>query len=144
MPEVRDESLGTLLAWALERLGEPLTVADLAARAAVSPATLHRRFRAQLGTTPLEWLTGQRAPRRVARYSGTWRPSRGSVRPGANPRHGQESSRPDFSLAWNARTAGRWLDRLVDGLRSDATLIVRPTGKQLVLATMTGTGLVAR
>ncbi|MFE7045934.1 helix-turn-helix domain-containing protein, partial [Streptomyces atratus] len=38
----------------------PLTVSDLAARAAVSPATLHRRFQAQLGTTPLTWLTGER------------------------------------------------------------------------------------
>jgi AraC-like DNA-binding protein len=26
----------------------------------VSPATLHRRFRAQLGTTPLAWLTAER------------------------------------------------------------------------------------
>ncbi|MEU6917256.1 GlxA family transcriptional regulator [Streptomyces olindensis] len=60
VPDVRDESLGPLLAWAQERLGEPLTVADLAARARVSPATLHRRFRAQLGTTPLAWLTGER------------------------------------------------------------------------------------
>ncbi|MET7734994.1 helix-turn-helix domain-containing protein [Streptomyces sp. NPDC005402] len=60
VPDVRDESLGPLLAWAQERLGEPLTVADLAARAAVSPATLHRRFQAQLGTTPLGWLTGER------------------------------------------------------------------------------------
>jgi transcriptional regulator GlxA family with amidase domain len=60
VPEVPDESLGPLLAWAQERLAEPLTVADLAARAAVSPATLHRRFRAQLGTTPLAWLTGER------------------------------------------------------------------------------------
>ncbi|QIJ63708.1 helix-turn-helix domain-containing protein [Streptomyces sp. JB150] len=60
VPDVRDESLGPLLAWAQERLAEPLTVADLAARAAVSPATLHRRFRAQLGTTPLAWLTGER------------------------------------------------------------------------------------
>ncbi|MFI1075938.1 GlxA family transcriptional regulator [Streptomyces puniciscabiei] len=60
VPEVPDESLGPLLAWAQERLSEPLTVADLAARAAVSPATLHRRFRAQLGTTPLAWLTGER------------------------------------------------------------------------------------
>ncbi|MFD7946600.1 hypothetical protein ACFV5K_27270, partial [Streptomyces sp. NPDC059744] len=32
VPEVRDESLGTLLAWVLERLGEPLTVADPAGR----------------------------------------------------------------------------------------------------------------
>ncbi|AZP19079.1 helix-turn-helix domain-containing protein [Streptomyces aquilus] len=60
IPEVADASLGPLLAWAQERLGEPLTVADLAARAAVSPATLHRRFQAQLGTTPLAWLTGER------------------------------------------------------------------------------------
>ncbi|MFF1280099.1 GlxA family transcriptional regulator [Streptomyces sp. NPDC058299] len=60
VPEVPDASLGPLLAWAQERLGEPLTVAALAARAAVSPATLHRRFRGQLGTTPLAWLTGER------------------------------------------------------------------------------------
>ncbi|CQR62975.1 GlxA family transcriptional regulator [Streptomyces leeuwenhoekii] len=60
VPAVPDESLGPLLAWAQERLDEPLTVADLAARAAVSPATLHRRFRAQLGTTPLAWLTAER------------------------------------------------------------------------------------
>ncbi|MGW4223832.1 helix-turn-helix domain-containing protein [Streptomyces bauhiniae] len=60
LPEVPDGSLGPLLAWAQERLGEPLTVADLAARAAVSPATLHRRFRERLGTTPLAWLTGER------------------------------------------------------------------------------------
>ncbi|MBR8642699.1 helix-turn-helix domain-containing protein [Streptomyces tuirus] len=60
VPDVRDESLAPLLAWAQERLGEPLTVVELAARAGVSPATLHRRFRAQLGTTPLAWLTGER------------------------------------------------------------------------------------
>ncbi|MET9344585.1 helix-turn-helix domain-containing protein [Nonomuraea sp. NPDC003804] len=35
-------------------------MSDLAARASVSPATLHRRFQAQLGTTPLQWLTGER------------------------------------------------------------------------------------
>jgi len=60
VPAVPDASLGPLLAWAQERLGGPLTVADLATRAAVSPATLHRRFRAELGTTPLAWLTEQR------------------------------------------------------------------------------------
>ncbi|UXX94435.1 helix-turn-helix domain-containing protein [Streptomyces sp. AD2-2] len=60
LPDVPDESLAPLLAWARERLGEPLAVADLASRAAVSPATLHRRFRAQLGTTPWAWLTGER------------------------------------------------------------------------------------
>ncbi|MCX5206398.1 helix-turn-helix domain-containing protein [Streptomyces sp. NBC_00237] len=60
MPDAPDESLAPVLDWAEERLGSPLTVADLAARAAVSQATLHRRFQAQLGTTPLAWLTAQR------------------------------------------------------------------------------------
>lgn len=60
MPDVSDESLAPVLTWAQERLDSPLTVSDLAVRAAVSPATLHRRFRAQLGTTPLAWLTGER------------------------------------------------------------------------------------
>ena len=60
VPLVRDESLAPLLAWAQGHLDQPLTVAGLAAEAAVSPATLHRRFRAELGTTPLAWLTGER------------------------------------------------------------------------------------
>jgi transcriptional regulator GlxA family with amidase domain len=60
VPAVADESLSPLLAWAQERLDQPLTVASLAARATVSPATLHRRFRSQLGTTPLGWLTAER------------------------------------------------------------------------------------
>ncbi|WP_428953497.1 helix-turn-helix domain-containing protein [Streptomyces sp. cg35] len=60
VPDVPDASLAPLLAWAQERLDEPIAVSDLAARAAVSPATLHRRFRAELGTTPLAWLLGER------------------------------------------------------------------------------------
>ncbi|MFZ3595642.1 helix-turn-helix domain-containing protein [Streptomyces sp. BH104] len=60
VPEVPGSSLAPVLAWAQERLGEPIAVADLAARAAVSQATLHRRFRAELGTTPLAWLLGER------------------------------------------------------------------------------------
>jgi AraC family transcriptional regulator, transcriptional activator FtrA len=60
VPPVRDESLAPLLAWVQAHLDQPLTVAGLAAEAAVSPATLHRRFRAELGTTPLAWLTGER------------------------------------------------------------------------------------
>ncbi|MFD8687429.1 GlxA family transcriptional regulator [Streptomyces sp. NPDC059651] len=60
MPDLPDESLAPVLAWVQERLDASLTVPDLAARAAVSPATLHRRFQAQLGTTPLAWLTGER------------------------------------------------------------------------------------
>ncbi|MEV8350424.1 helix-turn-helix domain-containing protein [Streptomyces niveus] len=60
VPDLPDESLAPVLAWAQERLDSPLTVATLATRASVSPATLHRRFQAQLGTTPLAWLTGER------------------------------------------------------------------------------------
>jgi AraC family transcriptional regulator, transcriptional activator FtrA len=60
VPTVPDSSLAPVLAWALERLDQPLTVADLAARASSSQATLHRRFRAELGTTPLAWLTTER------------------------------------------------------------------------------------
>lgn len=60
MPDTPDESLAPVLAWARERLDAPLTVAGLASRALTSPATLHRRFQAQLGTTPLRWLTAER------------------------------------------------------------------------------------
>lgn len=60
VPAVPDTSLTPLLDWARERLAEPLTVAALAGRAALSPATLHRRFRQEVGTTPLAWLTAAR------------------------------------------------------------------------------------
>ncbi|GAA4623817.1 helix-turn-helix domain-containing protein [Actinoallomurus vinaceus] len=60
VPYVPDASLAPVLAWAREHLDRPLTVTDLATRAAVSPATLHRRFQRELGTTPLAWLTAER------------------------------------------------------------------------------------
>jgi len=54
------ESLDELLAWMVEHLAEDLTVELLAARAHMSPRTFARRFRAETGTTPFSWLTGQR------------------------------------------------------------------------------------
>jgi AraC family transcriptional activator FtrA len=57
---VPDTSLAPTLAWAQRNLDKPITVADLAANAATSSATLHRRFRIELGTTPLAWLTTER------------------------------------------------------------------------------------
>lgn len=54
------ESLAPVLDWAAERLHEPLTVGDLAARANLSPRTLARRFTAQLGTSPGQWLLQRR------------------------------------------------------------------------------------
>lgn len=52
--------LSTTLQWARERLHEPLTIADLAAHANLSRATLHRRFTTELGVTPHTWLTSSR------------------------------------------------------------------------------------
>jgi len=53
-------ALSQTLDWARARLGTALSVADLARHAHLSATTLHRRFRAELGTTPLAWLTAER------------------------------------------------------------------------------------
>jgi transcriptional regulator GlxA family with amidase domain len=47
-------------AWALERISEPLTLAQLAAHSAMSVRTFTRRFRAETGVSPARWLTVQR------------------------------------------------------------------------------------
>jgi transcriptional regulator GlxA family with amidase domain len=52
--------LAATRAWALERLGEPLSVPVLARQAGVSPRTFARHFRAETGTTPARWLLDQR------------------------------------------------------------------------------------
>lgn len=46
--------------WASQRLEEPLDVAAMSRHAGVSPRTFARRFRAETGTTPLQWLLAQR------------------------------------------------------------------------------------
>jgi transcriptional regulator GlxA family with amidase domain len=46
--------------WALERLEQPLDVAAMSGHAGVSPRTFARRFREETGSTPLQWLLGQR------------------------------------------------------------------------------------
>ncbi|WP_405652854.1 MULTISPECIES: GlxA family transcriptional regulator [unclassified Streptomyces] len=50
-------------AWALTRLAEPLTLAELAAHDAVSVRTYSRRFREETGLTPIQWLTQRRVDR---------------------------------------------------------------------------------
>lgn len=60
VPATVDESLGPVIRWATEHLSEPITVADIARYAHVSVATLHRRFLAQLNTTPYAWLSRER------------------------------------------------------------------------------------
>jgi transcriptional regulator GlxA family with amidase domain len=53
-------SLLTTRNWALDHLHERLDLARLARNAGVSPRTFARRFRAETGTTPLQWVLGQR------------------------------------------------------------------------------------
>ncbi|MEU1039360.1 helix-turn-helix domain-containing protein [Streptomyces sp. NPDC005907] len=49
--------------WALERLGDPLTLADLAEHARMSLRTFARRFGDEVGMSPGRWLTQQRVAR---------------------------------------------------------------------------------
>ena len=44
----------------LQHLGEPISVDDLAARAVMSPRNFARQFAGGGGTTPHQWLIGQR------------------------------------------------------------------------------------
>jgi transcriptional regulator GlxA family with amidase domain len=60
MGQTEADTLAPLLAWASDHLDEPLSVEKLAAHAHMSPRTFARRFRDETGTTPLQWLTGQR------------------------------------------------------------------------------------
>ncbi|WP_093423878.1 GlxA family transcriptional regulator [Saccharopolyspora flava] len=46
--------------WMLHRLAEPLTLEGIAAHAGMSVRTFTRRFREEAGTSPLDWLLGQR------------------------------------------------------------------------------------
>ncbi|NHC44940.1 GlxA family transcriptional regulator [Motilibacter aurantiacus] len=54
------DTLGGLLAWATANLDADLSVQELARRAHMSERTFARRFRAEVGTTPLQWVTAQR------------------------------------------------------------------------------------
>lgn len=55
-----DDPIGRTLGWMLEHLDESMAVDQLAARSHMSPRTFARRFRAVTGTTPHQWLLGQR------------------------------------------------------------------------------------
>lgn len=59
----RDHVLADLLSWTRERIGQPLTVRDLARQAGMSSRNLARHFNAVTGTSPLRWLLTQRVRR---------------------------------------------------------------------------------
>ncbi|WP_210604151.1 GlxA family transcriptional regulator [Brevibacterium oceani] len=55
-----DDPISRVLDWALDHLGEPLTIADLAAAAHMSTRTFVRAFRSATGTTPAAWVRSRR------------------------------------------------------------------------------------
>ncbi|HTZ27137.1 MAG TPA: helix-turn-helix domain-containing protein [Streptosporangiaceae bacterium] len=56
-------NLAAVQQWALKHLDEPISVDDLAARTLMSPRNFARQFAARTGTTPHQWLIGQRISR---------------------------------------------------------------------------------
>lgn len=55
-----DADLRAVLQWVEGNLDRQLTVDELARRAAMTPRTFARRFKAATGTTPLQWILHQR------------------------------------------------------------------------------------
>jgi transcriptional regulator GlxA family with amidase domain len=60
VPEPGDSGTAATRAWALQRLGVPLTLADLAGHAQMSVRTFTRRFREETGMSATQWLVQQR------------------------------------------------------------------------------------
>lgn len=63
VPSYPDTSTALAREWALERLQEPLDLAAMAAQVRMSVRTFTRRFRAETGMSPGQWLTQQRVDR---------------------------------------------------------------------------------
>ena len=60
VPDPGDSGTAATRAWVLERLGEPLPLADLATHARMSVRTFTRRFREETGVSASRWLVQQR------------------------------------------------------------------------------------
>jgi len=63
LPPETGASLAEARAWALARLDRPISLDDLAREARISVRTLNRRFTAETGMTPFQWLLQQRLQR---------------------------------------------------------------------------------
>ncbi|MET0900094.1 MAG: helix-turn-helix domain-containing protein [Mycobacterium sp.] len=59
-PIDRPQGLGAVLAWIEQEAHRELSLREIAAHAAVSVRTLNRRFQAETGQTPMQWVTGVR------------------------------------------------------------------------------------
>ncbi|WP_112467145.1 helix-turn-helix domain-containing protein [Streptomyces triticisoli] len=60
LPKSPCDTVGEVLVWMEEHLGQEVTVEQLAARAHMSPRTFARRFQQETGTTPYRWILRQR------------------------------------------------------------------------------------
>jgi transcriptional regulator GlxA family with amidase domain len=61
LPKAPDApTLEPVLTWLIEHLDKPVGIEVMARHAHMAPRTFARRFRAETGTTPHDWLTGQR------------------------------------------------------------------------------------
>jgi transcriptional regulator GlxA family with amidase domain len=60
LPEVATATTAPTREWALARLREPLELAGLARHGQMSVRTFTRRFRAEVGMSPRQWITQQR------------------------------------------------------------------------------------
>ncbi|MEV4734465.1 helix-turn-helix domain-containing protein [Saccharopolyspora sp. NPDC049426] len=63
VPEPRVSTTARARSWALEHLDRPLTLRELAAQDSLSVRTFTRRFREEVGISPVQWLTRQRVER---------------------------------------------------------------------------------
>ncbi|MEU4349852.1 helix-turn-helix domain-containing protein [Streptomyces sp. NPDC023838] len=63
LPAERGVACADTRGWAMRNLDKPLTLTDLARHAGVSVRTLTRRFHAESGVSPLQWLLHQRIER---------------------------------------------------------------------------------
>jgi AraC family transcriptional activator FtrA len=59
-PDPAEDPVARAMAWALDHLAEPITVARLAREARMATRTFIRHFHRQTGTSPLRWVVHQR------------------------------------------------------------------------------------
>src|SRR5215469_12223827 len=80
LPQLGDSATAATRAWALQRLDQPLDLADLARHASMSVRTFTRRFRDETGMSPGKWLLTQRIEHARRLLEGTDLPIDGVAR----------------------------------------------------------------
>lgn len=60
VPDTESTTTTTARAWALARLERPILLRDMAQQESMSVRTFTRRFREEVGVSPVQWLTQQR------------------------------------------------------------------------------------